>query len=152
MRPCEGEHEGACTTLGVVHVPARVCACITATRLVNSRTAAELGHGSAAAYTGPFDVIRQTVQAEGIKGVYRGSVANYLRFGPCTSARDRWRALHGAQPCPEPVTGERADRVSSLWPCACVLVLQSFSSHFFFFHDKGNHAGCWASFLPHSSA
>lgn len=41
--------------------------------------------GAAAAqpvYSGPFDVIRQTVRAEGIAGVYRGAVANYLRFGP----------------------------------------------------------------------
>ena len=75
-----------------------------ATRLVNSRTAAERAaapvggteaalaarRGSVAAaaatpsvsYTGPLDVIRQTVKAEGIRGVYRGAVANYLRFGP----------------------------------------------------------------------
>jgi len=61
-----------------------------ATRLVNSRTAAEhaaIRSGGAPvaatpAFTGPLDVIRKTVQAEGIGGVYRGSVANYLRFGP----------------------------------------------------------------------
>jgi solute carrier family 25 protein 34/35 len=63
-----------------------------ATRLVNSRTAAEhaalarTSAGSAAesapAFTGPLDVIRKTVQAEGWRGVYRGGMANYLRFGP----------------------------------------------------------------------
>jgi len=58
-----------------------------ATRLVNTRTAAELSSGggggaAGAQYTGPFDVLRQTVRKEGILGVYRGSVANYLRFGP----------------------------------------------------------------------
>lgn len=57
-----------------------------ATRLVNSRTAAELstggGKGGGAQYTGPLDVLRQTIRSEGILGVYRGSVANYLRFGP----------------------------------------------------------------------
>ena len=88
-----------------------------ATRLVNSRTAAEAGGvggggggggagagaavkgGSSAAvaagggagggggaaavtYTGPLDVIRKTVQAEGWRGVYRGGMANYLRFAP----------------------------------------------------------------------
>jgi len=56
-----------------------------ATRLVNSRTAAELSAASVhfgPVYTGPLDVIRQTVRAEGIAGVYRGAMANYLRFGP----------------------------------------------------------------------
>ena len=54
-----------------------------ATRLVNSKSAAEAGGG--AAYSGPFDVIRQTVKAEGVTGLYRGGMANYLRFGPyCT--------------------------------------------------------------------
>lgn len=62
-----------------------------ATRLVNSRTAAEhaaiqcVAGGPAAAspaFSGPLDVIQQTVRAEGLSGVYRGSIANYLRFGP----------------------------------------------------------------------
>ena len=52
-----------------------------ATRLVNSKSAAEAG-GGAAAYTGPFDVIRQTLRKEGVLGLYRGGMANYLRFGP----------------------------------------------------------------------
>lgn len=51
-----------------------------ATRIVNSKTAAESGR--AAAYAGPFDVIRQTVRDEGVLGLYRGGTANYLRFGP----------------------------------------------------------------------
>ena len=58
-----------------------------ATKLVNSKTAAELAAGgggaeATAAFSGPLDVIRKTVKAEGIKGVYRGAMANYLRFGP----------------------------------------------------------------------
>ena len=57
-----------------------------ATRLVNSRTAAELtatgGAAAAPTYSGPFDVIRQTIRSEGVLGVYRGGMANYLRFGP----------------------------------------------------------------------
>ena len=53
-----------------------------ATRLVNSRTAAEAGGGAAPMYSGPVDVIRKTVAAEGWRGVYRGGMANYLRFGP----------------------------------------------------------------------
>ena len=51
-----------------------------ATRLVNSKSAGELG--VSAAYTGPFDVIVKTLRAEGILGLYRGGTANYLRFGP----------------------------------------------------------------------
>ena len=52
-----------------------------ATRLVNSKSAAEAA-GGAVAYSGPFDVILQTVRTEGIQGLYRGATANYLRFGP----------------------------------------------------------------------
>ena len=52
-----------------------------ATRLVNSKSTAEAS-GSAAVYTGPFDVIRQTLRTEGPLGLYRGGMANYLRFGP----------------------------------------------------------------------
>jgi len=51
-----------------------------ATRLVSSKSAAEAG--GVAAYTGPLDVIRQTVKTEGALGLYRGGTANYLRFGP----------------------------------------------------------------------
>lgn len=51
-----------------------------ATRIVNTRTAAE--SGTVAAYAGPFDVIRQTLRHEGVLGLYRGGTANYLRFGP----------------------------------------------------------------------
>lgn len=54
-----------------------------ATRLVNSLSKAErAGATSAAAYSGPWDVIRQTVRSEGPLGVYKGVTANYLRFGP----------------------------------------------------------------------
>jgi len=51
-----------------------------ATRLVNSKSAGEVG--AAAIYSGPFDVIRRTLQSEGVLGLYRGGSANYLRFGP----------------------------------------------------------------------
>ena len=67
-----------------------------ATRLVDSKSAAELvrttkleagagsggGGGGAAAYTSPFDVIQQTLRAEGVRGLYRGGMANYARFAP----------------------------------------------------------------------
>lgn len=43
-------------------------------------------------YDGPLDVIRQTMRVEGVRGIYRGAVANYLRFGPCGS--------HAALTCP----------------------------------------------------
>ena len=52
-----------------------------ATRLVNSLSAAEQG-AAGAVFTGPVDVIRQTVATEGVLGVYKGVTANYLRFGP----------------------------------------------------------------------
>lgn len=51
-----------------------------ATRLVNSKSAAEAG--GEAAYSGPFDVMRRTLKEEGVLGLYRGGTANYLRFGP----------------------------------------------------------------------
>ena len=38
--------------------------------------------GGAAAYASPLDVIRKTVATEGVRGVYNGGTANYLRFGP----------------------------------------------------------------------
>jgi solute carrier family 25 protein 34/35 len=78
-----------------------------ATRLVNSKSAAEAGAAASgaggAAYTGPLDVIRQTLRTEGVLGLYRGAGANYLRFGPyCVlvfvfveqqrGAMKRWRA------------------------------------------------------------
>jgi len=46
-----------------------------ATRLVNQKTAGAL-------YTGPLDCIVKTVKTEGISGVYKGVLPNYLRFGP----------------------------------------------------------------------
>ena len=52
-----------------------------ATNLVNSKTTAE-ELSRPPKFSGPFDVIRQTVRAEGVRGVYRGAMANYLRFGP----------------------------------------------------------------------
>ena len=60
-----------------------------ATRLVNSKSAAEAA-GGAAAYAGPFDVIRQTVRSEGVLGLYRGGMAN------CAAAEPRPRTLCGA--------------------------------------------------------
>ena len=51
-----------------------------ATRMVNSLSASEAG--GAAAYASPLDVIRKTVATEGVRGVYNGGTANYLRFGP----------------------------------------------------------------------
>ena len=76
-----------------------------ATRLVNSKSAAEAGGG--ATYTGPFDVIRQTLRSEGVAGLYRGAGANWLRFGPyCVlvfvfveqqrAAMRRWRHEQGS--------------------------------------------------------
>lgn len=45
-----------------------------ATRLVSTKSAAEAGQP--AAFSGPFDVIRQTVRTEGVIGLYRGAAAN----------------------------------------------------------------------------
>lgn len=58
-----------------------------ATRLMNSLTPAEVrqqaaGTRSEVVFSGPMDVIRKTVAAEGVLGVYKGAAANYLRFGP----------------------------------------------------------------------
>lgn len=47
-----------------------------AVRLMNQ------GSGEGALYAGPFDCIAKTVRAEGVLGVYKGTLANYLRFGP----------------------------------------------------------------------
>mmetsp|Transcript_6195 Transcript_6195/g.15177 ORF Transcript_6195/g.15177 Transcript_6195/m.15177 type:complete len:316 (-) Transcript_6195:40-987(-) len=51
----------------------------TAVRLMNQGR----GEGGAGAfYTGPWDCISKTVEAEGVRGVFKGTLANYLRFGP----------------------------------------------------------------------
>merc|ERR1711957_231383 len=52
------------------------------TRLANSRTVAEGGGCTAATFTGPMDVIRKTVNTEGVVGVYRGLLPNYMRLAP----------------------------------------------------------------------
>ena len=38
--------------------------------------------GPGALYTGPVDVIVKTLRTEGIRGIYKGALASYLRFGP----------------------------------------------------------------------
>eukprot|EP00965_Chrysotila_dentata_P021380 707952-Pleurochrysis_carterae.AAC.1 len=35
-----------------------------------------------ATFSGPLDVIRKSIQAEGVLSVYKGVSANYARFGP----------------------------------------------------------------------
>lgn len=54
----------------------------TAVRLMNQQVKAD---GTGALYSGPLDCLKQTVHSEGVLGVYKGTLANYLRFGPyCT--------------------------------------------------------------------
>eukprot|EP01065_Artemidia_motanka_P012599 TRINITY_DN16947_c0_g1_i1.p1 TRINITY_DN16947_c0_g1~~TRINITY_DN16947_c0_g1_i1.p1 ORF type:complete len:329 (+),score=66.04 TRINITY_DN16947_c0_g1_i1:44-988(+) len=50
-----------------------------ATRMMNQPSAQG---GGGAVYRGPVDCIVKTVRAEGALSVYRGTLANYLRFGP----------------------------------------------------------------------
>mmetsp|Transcript_52618 Transcript_52618/g.94832 ORF Transcript_52618/g.94832 Transcript_52618/m.94832 type:complete len:172 (+) Transcript_52618:101-616(+) len=41
--------------------------------------------GSGVLYSGPVDCARQMLAAEGVSGLYKGTLANYVRFGPyCT--------------------------------------------------------------------
>eukprot|EP00929_Paragymnodinium_shiwhaense_P033415 TRINITY_DN18350_c0_g1_i3.p1 TRINITY_DN18350_c0_g1~~TRINITY_DN18350_c0_g1_i3.p1 ORF type:complete len:279 (-),score=66.67 TRINITY_DN18350_c0_g1_i3:611-1447(-) len=47
-----------------------------ATRLMNQ------GQSTTELYKGPYDCLKKTVQAEGLGGVYKGILANYMRFGP----------------------------------------------------------------------
>eukprot|EP01062_Namystynia_karyoxenos_P059995 TRINITY_DN51433_c0_g1_i1.p1 TRINITY_DN51433_c0_g1~~TRINITY_DN51433_c0_g1_i1.p1 ORF type:complete len:318 (+),score=98.55 TRINITY_DN51433_c0_g1_i1:85-1038(+) len=49
------------------------------TRLMNQPSAQG---GGGALYSGLFDCLAKTVRAEGPRSVYRGTLANYLRFGP----------------------------------------------------------------------
>jgi len=54
----------------------------TAVRLMNQNAGTG---GSSALYTGPMDCVAKVVRTGGILGVYKGTLANYLRFGPyCT--------------------------------------------------------------------
>jgi solute carrier family 25 protein 34/35 len=54
-----------------------------ATRLVSQQVETTAGGGTKGVlYSGTIDVISKTVRAEGVLGVYKGVVANYLRFGP----------------------------------------------------------------------
>ena len=76
-----GLHAASSMVTGVAVVLAMQPFDFAATRLVNSLSAAEQG-AAGAVFTGPVDVIRQTVATEGVLGVYKGVTANYLRFGP----------------------------------------------------------------------
>jgi solute carrier family 25 phosphate transporter 23/24/25/41 len=40
--------------------------------------------GTAAAYAGPMDVVRQTAKADGLRGFYRGLLPNMLKVLPAT--------------------------------------------------------------------
>ena len=85
LRDNVGTHAAASMVTGAAVVVAMQPFDFAATRLVNSLSAAEQGGGGAAAaavFSGPMDVIRQTVATEGVLGVYKGVSANYLRFGP----------------------------------------------------------------------
>ena len=79
-------HAAASMVTGVAVVLAMQPFDFAATRLVNSKSASEqsalAATGGPAAFSGPLDVIRKTVAAEGPLGVYKGVTANYLRFGP----------------------------------------------------------------------
>eukprot|EP01127_Copromyxa_protea_P004768 TRINITY_DN14594_c0_g1_i1.p1 TRINITY_DN14594_c0_g1~~TRINITY_DN14594_c0_g1_i1.p1 ORF type:complete len:319 (+),score=34.95 TRINITY_DN14594_c0_g1_i1:34-990(+) len=51
-----------------------------ATRLYNQPVV----NGKGTLYTGPFNCLRRTLQEEGMKGLYKGTFANYVRLGPHT--------------------------------------------------------------------
>merc|ERR1712151_692897 len=54
----------------------------TAVRLMNQSTGGNVG---GPLYTGPLDCMLKVVRTEGVLGIYKGTLANYLRFGPyCT--------------------------------------------------------------------
>jgi len=74
-------HVAASFITGIAVVAAMQPFDFAATRLVNTLTHLE-GSASAQTYSGPMDVIRKTVAAEGVLAVYKGALANYLRFGP----------------------------------------------------------------------
>lgn len=52
---------------------------IVSVRLMNQPLNAE---GRGALYSGPLDCAAKSLQAEGMQGLYKGTVANYARFGP----------------------------------------------------------------------
>ena len=81
LRDNVGTHAAASMVTGAAVVVAMQPFDFAATRLVNSLSASEQG-AAGAVFTGPMDVIRQTVATEGVLGVYKGVTANYLRFGP----------------------------------------------------------------------
>mmetsp|Transcript_25657 Transcript_25657/g.60944 ORF Transcript_25657/g.60944 Transcript_25657/m.60944 type:complete len:134 (-) Transcript_25657:316-717(-) len=49
---------------------------------IKTRIMAHKHDGTKHFYAGPLDCLRQTVQRDGWIGLYRGSLASYLRFGP----------------------------------------------------------------------
>jgi len=73
-------HLSASLITGVAVVGAMQPFDFAATRLVSTPTAAEAG--AQATFSGPLDVIRKSIQAEGVLSVYKGVSANYARFGP----------------------------------------------------------------------
>ncbi len=52
---------------------------VVSTRLYNQSTD---GKGRGVLYSGPIDCFSKVFQAEGIRGLYKGVTANYLRIGP----------------------------------------------------------------------
>lgn len=53
---------------------------VACTRLYNQKVV----DGRGATYTGPVDVLVKTIRAEGIRGVYKGSLVHWMRIGPHT--------------------------------------------------------------------
>jgi len=53
---------------------------VVSTRLYNQ----PVKNGKGLLYTGPFNCLWKTVKSEGVKGLYKGTVSQYLRLGPHT--------------------------------------------------------------------
>mmetsp|Transcript_17086 Transcript_17086/g.38825 ORF Transcript_17086/g.38825 Transcript_17086/m.38825 type:complete len:315 (+) Transcript_17086:77-1021(+) len=72
-------HAGASLLTGVAVTLAMQPFDFAAVRVMNQAVDA---NGIGALYSGPWDCIRKVVQTEGVVAVYKGTLANYLRFGP----------------------------------------------------------------------
>lgn len=72
-------HLGASFLTGIAVVLAMQPFDFAATRLMNQPTGA---NGRGLLYRGTWHVLSTTLRKEGIRGIYQGSLASYLRFGP----------------------------------------------------------------------
>lgn len=76
---CMTTHCSASLLTGVAVTLAMQPFDFTAVRLMNQGLTKE---GRGALYSGPLDCVVKTVRAEGLRGIFKGTLASYLRFGP----------------------------------------------------------------------